>query len=102
MSLRILAVVAFASLALSACGGGAPTKKDVQEAVERLAVEQPIYFGEDKPIIHDASCTKVGKESYDCVTSMGFSSEPNAAMTVTVKLTKLNKQWTAQIPNILQ
>ncbi len=35
MSLRLLAVVALSSLALSACGGSTPTKKDVQAAVER-------------------------------------------------------------------
>lgn len=102
MSLKIPALVAFASLTLIACGGATPTKKDVQAAVDRLAVAQPYLFGDDKPIINDAKCTEIGKESFDCVTSMGLSTEPTGAMTVTVKMTMLNKEWVAQIPNIMQ
>lgn len=99
MSSRILSTVVFAAMTLAACGDATPTNKDVQAAVDRLAAAQPGLFGDDKPIINDAKCTKVGNETFDCVTSMEIAT---AAMTVTVKLTMLNKEWTAQIPDSLQ
>jgi len=105
MSFKTFIVVAAATVVLSGCGffgGGAPSKGDVQAAVQRLAKEEPMLFGSDTPVIKDAKCTKTGNDTYDCVTSLALSSAPDEAHTVTVKMTKLSGQWTAQIPNILQ
>lgn len=98
----LTASVALIALALSGCGGAAPTKAAVQTAVDTLAKENVLLFGEDQPIINEATCSKTGKDMYDCVTLMALSSEPEAVLTVTVKMTKLGGKWTAQIPNILQ
>lgn len=102
MSFKALIPVALASVALSGCGGGAPSTKDVQAAVERLAERNPMIFGSETPDIKDAKCTKTGKDAYECVTSMAIASAPEDAHPVTVKMTKLSGEWTAQIPNVLQ
>lgn len=103
MSYRNYLLAASACVLLTGCGGGgAPTKEDVQEATEALAAAQPDLFGDDKPLIKETTCSETGKDMYDCVTILGFESEPDYAQTITVKMTKLGGKWTAQIPNIMQ
>ena len=105
MSCRNYLWAACACIVLTGCvgggGGGGPSKKDVQGAVEKLAVESPMLFGDDKPIIKETTCSKTGKDMYDCVSSLAVASAPDEAHTVTVKMTKLGGKWTAQIPNIM-
>ena len=87
---------------MSGCGlfgGGAPGKAEVQKALENLAAENPLLFGSAKPVVKDAKCTKVSDDVYNCTTSLATSDGPEAH-TVTVKMTKLNGTWEAQI-NIL-
>jgi hypothetical protein len=102
MRVALIALGPLTALALTGCGGAGPSKAVVQTSVEALAKENPFLFGEDQPIIKEASCSKTGKNTYDCVTSLALSSAPDEAHTVTVKMTKLGGKWTAQIPNILQ
>jgi len=78
-------------------GGGAPGKAEVQQALNDAAQENPILFGQDaKP---DAKCTKVDKDIYDCATSLAMFGDPQPH-TVTVRMTKLNGKWHAQITNM--
>ena len=101
MSLTRILAASFAVCVLTACGGGSPGKSDVQGAVERLAKEQSMMFGGDTPIVKDTKCTESGNDAYVCVTALATSSDPDAHA-VTVKMTKLSGQWTAQIANVLQ
>jgi hypothetical protein len=96
---RVLALISVAS-ALSACGGS-PGKGDVQEALERLAKDEPMMFGSDKLVVKDAKCTEKGKDTYECITLLAASSDPDAHP-VTVRMTKLDGKWTAQVANVLQ
>jgi len=93
---------AMSALGVSGCGGAGPNKAAVQSAVEALAKESPYLFGEDHPIIKEATCSKTGKDMYDCVSSQALSSAPDEGHAVTAKMTMLGGTWTAQIPNILQ
>jgi hypothetical protein len=89
-------------VALSGCifGGGAPGKSEVQHALEQLAKDNPILFGDGvKPVVKDTKCTKVGNDIYDCATSLAVSNDPEAH-TVTVRMTKLDGKWQAQITNM--
>jgi hypothetical protein len=101
MTAKLVLVLAAAVALLSACSS-APGTDDVQVAVQRLGKSSPMMFGSDKPIVKDASCTKIGNRSYRCVTAMAVTSAPTDVRTVTVMMTQLDGQWTAQIPNILQ
>jgi hypothetical protein len=91
-----------AAVSLAACGmfgGGAPGKKEVQTAVDRMAKDTPILFGSDKPIVKDAKCTKAGTDTYSCVVSLATSSDPKPR-TVNVQLTKLSGEWQAQMTGL--
>jgi len=98
MSIKAGLALVLVAFALSACGS-TPGKSDVQGALERFSKENPILFGSDKPIVKDTKCTKTGNDTFDCVTSLATSSDPQPH-TITVKLTKLNGKWTAQITNL--
>lgn len=101
MTAKFVLALTAAAVLLSACSS-APDSHDVQAAVQRLAKSSPLLFGADTPVIKAASCTKTGAASYRCVTSMAVASAPTDVHTVTVMMTRLSSQWTAQIPNILQ
>lgn len=99
MKTTIVLALFGATLALAACGGGAPGKSEVQDAMNRYAAENKLLFGDDKPVVKDAKCTKTGNDTYSCITSLATSSDPEAH-TVTVQLTKLNGKWQAQITQL--
>ena len=96
---RVFAL-AFAASVLTACGGS-PGNHEVQEALERLAKDSPMMFGTDTPVVQDTKCTEKGNDTYECITSLATSGDPTAHP-VTVTMTELNGQWTAQIANLTQ
>jgi hypothetical protein len=91
-----------AAIVLAGCGifgGGAPGKVQVQSALDRMAKENPILYGTDKPIVKDAKCSKTGDDSYTCVVQMATTSEPEP-QTRNVQLTKLSGEWHAQMTGL--
>ena len=102
MTAKRIALALAAILLVSGCGlfgSGAPGKSDVQKALENSAQQNPLLFGSAKPVVKDTKCAKVSDDIYNCTTSLAMSDDPEAH-TVTVKMTKLNGKWEAQI-NIL-
>ena len=95
MDWKGFALAAFAAVTLASCGG-TPGKSEVQTALENMAKENPILFGSAKPVVKDTKCTKVSDDVYNCTTSLATSEDPEPH-TVTVKMTKLNGKWEAQI-----
>jgi hypothetical protein len=90
-----IAVVAFT---LAACGGP-PGKGQVQKAMDQYAKATPMMFGSAKPVVKDAKCAKAGQDMYTCVAAIATTKDPQP-MTVSLRLTKLNGKWTAQLTGL--
>ena len=86
--MRQAACILTLTLLLAGCGGS-PNKAQVQQALDSSAMGMMM-----KSTVDSSKCSKVGKDAYNCVTSIHSPDNPSDAATVTLKMSKVNKTWT--------
>ncbi|KAB2910931.1 MAG: hypothetical protein F9K29_23795 [Hyphomicrobiaceae bacterium] len=96
-----ICLVLLCTLALGACGGAGPTKKEAAEAVNELASEvaKAFSFGSRsiepaKIEVGDLKCSVAGQDIYDCAVLLkrddGNEGQDN------YRFTKLGGKWRAE------